>query len=718
MEQTSQERGIADAATYAQPAKTAHAAFWPLAVGPKVSRGVSLRQAAATIFALTAMLPLLLFMYSLSHFGLLTQTSAQLDLALALLIALLGFVVFNQVVSRISRLAEAMRVTQPVEKTARREKDASLVPGLGRVTEIGDFAQALGRLLEDLKSSTERLEDLVFKLGALNETVELAARIPKIQDLLAHVLERMMRAVRAGIGSIMLLDPERQTLRIAVARGLPNAVVAATELRAGEGIAGKVVDLGEPVLVENLETDPRFAGLTDAVYGSGSFISLPLRVGERIIGVVNLAKKEALSTAMRPQAAFGPTDLQFLNALVTHTAYAVDNARLLEEARRSAEQLHQVVEDQKLRLTLAQQQMVQAAKLSALGQLVAGVAHELNNPLTVLLGYTDLLSQGATESDRGKLEAMQDAADSARRIVQGLLMFARRLPLARQQIDVGDLVEKVLNVTAADLRLAQVRVEHDIEPDIPRVWADLHQLQQVLVNLITNAKQAMAEVEHPRRLRVAVKRAGSDRIRIAVEDTGCGIPSDLLPTIFDPFVTTKGAGGTGLGLSISYGIIREHEGEIRVDSVVGAGTTFTIELPIGAAGSAETTPVSVEAASLAGKSIMVVEDNELIQEMVRTYLEEAGCRLLAVKNAEEALNRLREPLDLLLVDCYLPGMSGLDFHREAVARHPALAGRFLFTTGGVLSDSAQNGLRTGSGRLLQKPFSRTELLEAVHEVLG
>lgn len=259
---------------------------------------MSLRQAAATIFALTAILPLLLFMYSLSHFGLLERTTAYVHLALALLIALSGFALFHRVVSRVSRLAEAMRTTRPVDEAAPREQDAALIPGLGRVTEIGDFAQALGRLLEDLKTSTERLEDLVFKLGALNETVEMAARIPKIQDLLAHVLDRMMRAVRASIGSIMLLDSERQTLRVAVARGLPNEIVGRIEVRVGEGIAGKVVDAGEPVLVEDIETDPRFAKSSDPKYGSGSFISLPLRVGERIIGVVNLARKEPLAAVL------------------------------------------------------------------------------------------------------------------------------------------------------------------------------------------------------------------------------------------------------------------------------------------------------------------------------------------------------------------------------------------------------------------------------------
>src|SRR5262245_17936630 len=299
-------------------------------------------------------------------FRLLESTEVQLGIFFALAIALLGYALFRRLTARVSELGRALgqAVSAPATTTERAPAaKGAEVPGLGQVNEIGEIAQAFSRMLVELRASTERLEDLVFKLGALNDMVEMAARIPRIEDLLSHVLERTMRAVSAGIGSIMLLDRDRQTLRVAVGRGLHDVVGRGpVEVKVGEGIAGKVVQMGEAVVVEDIEKDPRFAQANDPRYGGGSFICMPLRVAERIVGVVNLAKKEV---APGTTGVFSQTDLQFLNALATYTAYAVDNARLFEEAQQATSRLKEVVEDQKLRLTLAQQQMVQAAKLSA-----------------------------------------------------------------------------------------------------------------------------------------------------------------------------------------------------------------------------------------------------------------------------------------------------------------------------------------------------------------
>jgi signal transduction histidine kinase len=543
-------------------------------------RSLGLRRAADTIFALISLLPLLLFVFFMWHFDRLGETLAQVGVLLALVIALLGFVVFRQMVDRISdRIVDLGRVVEgrALEVVPQPAEQAAVVPGLGRIAEIGDIANAFSGMLRELRASTERLEDLVFKLGTLNDMVEMAARIPKIEDLLAHVLERTMRAVSARIGSIMLLDRERQVLRVAVGRGLDDDQSRPhVEVKVGEGIAGRVVQMGEAVLVEDIEKDGRFAKINDPKYGGGSFICMPLRVGDRIVGVVNLAKKEGTPGAAQT---FTPTDLQFLNALMTYTAYAVDNARLFEEAREAAQRLEEVVKDQQLRLTLAQQQMLQAAKLSALGELVAGVAHELNNPLTVLIGTADMIEMGAPEPVREHVRLMREAINSAQYVVRGLLTFGRQMPLEKTRVDLAELTERVLALTFGELHVAEVKVRKELAPGVPPVWADANQLQQVLVNLINNAKQAMAEIAGERRLRIAVERAGPDRVRILVEDTGPGIPADTISKVFDPFVTTK-SDGTGLGLSISYGIIREHGGTLTVESPAGRGATFTIELPV------------------------------------------------------------------------------------------------------------------------------------------
>jgi two-component system NtrC family sensor kinase len=679
---------------------------------------VKLREAASTIFSLTAVLPLLIFLYFMWKFGLLESTEVQLGIFFALALALLGYALFRRLTSRVAELGRALgqAVSTPATTAERAAAPAAKgaaaeVPGLGQVNEIGEIAQAFGRMLGELRASTERLEDLVFKLGALNDMVEMAARIPRIEDLLSHVLERTMRAVSAGIGSIMLLDRDRQTLRIAVGRGLKDTGRGPVEVKVGEGIAGKVVEMGEAVVVEDIEKDPRFGQANDPRYGGGSFICMPLRVAERIVGVVNLAKKEV---APGTTGVFSQTDLQFLNALATYTAYAVDNARLFEEAQQAAQRLQEVVEDQKLRLTLAQQQMIQAAKLSALGELVAGVAHELNNPLTVLVGASDILEQQAPEHLKEYAQMIRESTDAARHIVRGLLTFGRQMPLERRHVMLDELIEKVLALTAADLRIENVKVDRDSESGLPPVWADHHQLQQVLVNLVTNAKQAMAEQpEAERRLKITSRALGPDRVQITVEDTGPGIPPEVLPTIFDPFVTTKGSAGTGLGLSISYGIIREHGGHITADSRPGRGAIFTIELPVGSSAAGTVSNSGDQPVRLDGKRILIVEHDQAVQKILLEHLEPTGCTALTVARADEARQHLRDGIDLVVADYHLDGVDWLDLLNQAAARGSAVAGRFIFITAGPVGPAADKALRSAGACLLYKPFTGDQFLEAV-----
>ncbi|HJV57386.1 MAG TPA: GAF domain-containing protein, partial [Methylomirabilota bacterium] len=253
---------------------------------------MSLREAASVVFALVAMLPILLLVYLLSRHDLMRSSEAQIGLLAAIGVSVLGFVVFRRMMDQISALAQGfIAPTEAKPETLRRVERASAVPGLGEVTEIGQVRDAFYHMLDDLRGSTQRLEDLVFKLGTLNEMVELAARIPRIQDLLGLVLQSTMRAVRATVGSIMILDRDRTVLKLAASRGIPDDVIPAVEVKVGEGVAGKVVEMGEPVLVDDIATDPRFNRTNNPQYGNGSFICMPIRVGDRVIGVINMAKK-------------------------------------------------------------------------------------------------------------------------------------------------------------------------------------------------------------------------------------------------------------------------------------------------------------------------------------------------------------------------------------------------------------------------------------------
>jgi signal transduction histidine kinase/CheY-like chemotaxis protein len=528
-------------------------------------------------------------------------------------------------------------------------------------------------MLEDLRASTQRLEDLVFKLGTLNEVVELSARIPKIQDLLASVLQSTMRAVRANIGSIMLLNQETLTLRIAASRGLPEDLQNQTEIRVGEGIAGKVAQMGEPVIVDDIESDPRFATLNDPGYGTGSFMCMPVRVGDRVIGVLNLAKKEDQSggTVIR---AFTPTDLQFLNALMTYIGYAVDNARLLEEAQDGARQLQSVVDD----LKATQAQLVRGETLSAIGKLASGMAHHLNNLFAVILGRLETLLAKAPDQDaRRYLEIVQRAAQDGAEVVRRVQRFSRVQPVARTvPVDLNQLAQEVLELTRPrwhnEALLRQIRIDTALDLGAIRLVAgELAPLREVLMNLLLNAIDAMPDGG---RLVLKTWMAGAD-VHCAVSDTGAGMSDEVRQRALDPFFTTKGPKSTGLGLSVTYGIVQRHNGKLEIDSAPGRGTTVTITLPA----TGITTPASAVAVSpdLTAPShlrVLIVDDEPEVRSALADMLGTAGHTAFQAAGGREALAWLDagQPVDLVLTDLGMPGMMGSEVARAIRGRWPHL----------------------------------------------
>src|SRR5712691_7583007 len=544
-----------------------------------VSRAMSLREAAAVIFVLVALLPLLLFVAFLSVSELITRTEAQFAAFMALVIACLGFVVFRRLVDQIARLAVNIKgPTSANQEVPDASEAAARLPGLGQVAEIGQLAGAFHQMLEDLRASTQRLEDLVFKLGTLNELVELSTHISRVQDLLSSVLQSTMRAVHANIGSIMLLDQERKTLRIAASRGLPDEVQAGTEVRLGEGVAGKVAELGDAVIVEDIEKDARFAKLNDPKYGTGSFICMPVRVGDRVIGVINLAKKEDTSTTPPTPRPFSQTDLQFLTALLTYIGYAVDNARLLQEAQQSANQLQIVVDD----LRATQAQLVRGETLSAIGKLASGMAHHLNNLFAVILGRLEtLLVKVPDQEARRYLEIIQRAAQDGAEVVRRVQRFSRVQPVSRTvPVDLNQLAQEVLELTRPrwhnEALLRQIRVDTALDLGAIRpVAGELAPLREVLMNLLLNGVDAMPDGG---RLVVKTWMRGPD-VHCSVSDTGAGMSEEVRHRALDPFFTTKGPKSTGLGLSVTYGIVQRHNGKLEIESTPGRGTTVTITLP-------------------------------------------------------------------------------------------------------------------------------------------
>ena len=636
-----------------------------------MSKAMSLREAAAVIFVLVAVLPLMLFVAFLSVSDLITKTEAQFAAFMAVIIACLGFVVFRRLVDQIARLAREVNLPILADEPLPDATQPGRVPALGQVAEIGQLAGAFHQMLEDLRASTQRLEDLVFKLGTLNEVVELSARIPKIQDLLASVLQSTMRAVRANIGSIMLLNQEELTLRIAASRGLPEGLQDEAEIRVGEGIAGKVAQVGEPIIVDDIETDPRFAKLNDPRYGTGSFMCMPVRVGDRVIGVLNLAKKEDQSGGSVIRA-FTPTDLQFLNALMTYIGYAVDNARLLDEAQDAARKLQSVVDD----LKATQAQLVRGETLSAIGKLASSMAHHLNNLFAVILGRLEtLLVKVPDQEARRYLEIVQRAAQDGAEVVRRVQRFSRVQPVSRTvPVDLNQLAQEVLELTRPrwhnEALLRQIRVDTALDLGAIRpVAGELAPLREVLMNLLLNGIDAMPDGG---RLILKTWMTGPD-VHCSVSDTGAGMSEEVRHRALDPFFTTKGPKSTGLGLSVTYGIVQRHNGKLEIESTPGRGTTVTITLP--AMGT--TMPAPAASPALATPSqlrVLIVDDEPEVRSALADMLGIAGHTAFQAAGGREALAWLEagQPVDLVLTDMGMPGMMGSEVARAIRGRWPHL----------------------------------------------
>jgi PAS domain S-box-containing protein len=365
-----------------------------------------------------------------------------------------------------------------------------------------------------------------------------------------------------------------------------------------------------------------------------------------------------------------------------------------------------------------QQQLVQSEKMGAIGQLVSGVAHELNNPLASITAFAQLmLSDGNLDADdRHATEVISSEAKRAARIVHNLLTFARQHKSEKTYADINLVVENTLELRGYDLSVRGIQLERSYADPAPCTMVDAYQLQQVILNLVTNAEQAMGGLDRPRHRLVVRTRQDAETIRIEVDDTGPGIPPDSLERIFNPFYTTKAVGhGTGLGLSISLGIISEHGGRIWAENVAAGGARFCVELPrVAPTAGVTSVPDAPEAPLPAGLRILIVDDEAPIRHSLSRFLERSGHSVVAVDSGTSAMAVARErEFDAILLDMRMPDVSGKHVFEHWQQEQPELAKRVVFLTGDIVSSDLQQFL-AGTGRpFIAKPFD----LDAVLHVL-
>jgi signal transduction histidine kinase/CheY-like chemotaxis protein len=365
------------------------------------------------------------------------------------------------------------------------------------------------------------------------------------------------------------------------------------------------------------------------------------------------------------------------------------------------------------------------SRLAAVGEMAAGIAHEINNPLTSIIGFAELLADKTDlpEDVKNDLKIISDGSHRVKEIVKRMLTFSRQTKPAKACININELIDATLDLRSYVLRTANINVVKRFDPTLHCVVADPGQMQQVFLNLIVNAEYSMKQAHGKGTLTITTEKTGND-VRISVKDDGAGMNKDIKEKVFNPFFTTKGVDeGTGLGLAITRSIVMEHGGTVEVVSEPGEGATFIIILPISETSVAEqpetVTAISKQSCNDRSARILVVDDEEPIRMFISAALSRSGHFVETTADAGEALAKMdSNSYDVVLTDIRMPGMSGIELYENIKPRRPELAGRFIFITGDVSDNNTRMFLENNRLSYITKPFGSKALVQKVSDVLA
>jgi len=398
-----------------------------------------------------------------------------------------------------------------------------------------------------------------------------------------------------------------------------------------------------------------------------------------------------------------PVQYQGKPHMLTITRDITEKKRASEQLARQREMLHQ------------------REKLAALGSLLAGVAHELNNPLSVVVARAAILEERDDAGTRETAAKIRAAAERCARIVRTFLAMARQQQPKRAPVAVGEVVAAALDLTGYALKTSGIEVELDLAEHVPPVLGDADQLHQVFMNLIINAQQAMQDQSRRRKLTITSRfEASANAIRIAVADNGPGIPEAVRSRIFEPYFTTKPVGaGTGVGLAVSLGIIEAHGGALTVGGGEGLGTVFTIVLPAASLDGSSTEDSEPLNAKATQRSALVVDDEAGVREALAEILTSFGHRVVAAASGREALERMGEQrFDVILTDIRMPDLDGRALYREIERRWPERAARVVFVSGDTLTSTLRVFAEESGRPVIEKPFLPSEVRRVVGEAVA
>jgi signal transduction histidine kinase len=581
-----------------------------------------------------------------------------------------------------------------------------------------DFLQkpvVITDLLFSVRRALER-RDLLERLALFELSRTIFSTLDP-EDLYDRVVRSAMDVLGADDASLMLLDENRE-LYIARSTSLGVDILAETRLALGERVAGRVAQQAEPAVIhDDVAGDGRFAGVL-RMRPIKAAIVCPLTMRGELLGVLNVNR-------VHVETRYAERDRQSAMILSSLVALALGNARLHKELQARLQQISDT-----------QEEVIQSEKMVALGSLLSGVAHELNNPLCAVLGYGQLLQQGDLDAKLRKgVEVIVREGERAAKIVSDLLRFARRDKPEKRPLGLSGVLLKTLDRKSYDLKSSRIEVVTNLDPALPLVLGDFQQLQVAFTHLITNAQQAM--FDHRGRGTLTIGGGHREgRVVLTFADDGPGITAEHTRRVFDPFFTTRAVGqGTGLGLSVCFAIVRDHGGVLRVSGKPGHGAVFTVELPVApadvAAGKAadragEEPPggtgppagqTGTSKAVAAGPRILIAESELDVQSILVELLEKLGYRADTADNGEAALAKIRsQSYEALIADIDLPRLDGRMLVETLHSTKPKLACRVIF----LASDAARPHLieftSTSGNLLVGKPFRLDAMRDALRRL--
>jgi signal transduction histidine kinase/ActR/RegA family two-component response regulator len=558
-------------------------------------------------------------------------------------------------------------------------------------------AVAIGnaKLYEDSLAKIRQLT-ILYEIGkTLSSTLDL-------DDLFKKALELLKGRFGYAACSILLLDRAKDELYIKQVTGRNLEEAKKLRFRVGiDGIVGWVAKAGELVYVPDVSKDSRYIPANPSIKSEAAF---PLKVRDQLFGVLNIESDELYG--------FDEEDLKTLSSFASQMSISIENAQLFSDLKQTLQELRQ-----------AQDQVVQAEKLRAMGELASGVAHDFNNVLAVVLGNTQLLLHQldhlGPEEIREGLKVIErsskDGAETIRRIQEFTGVRRDREFIS---LSLNEIVTEVVNITQPRWRDQTQKKGIQIEltthlGEIPLIMGNPSEVREVLTNIIFNAVDAMSKGG---KLTVTTQPQAEDWVEVRIADTGIGMTEDVKKRVFDPFFTTKGVTNSGLGMSVSYGIIKRHGGEILIESEPQKGTTFIIHLPTGY-GEEEGLAKEVSVLKESRRArILVIDDEDSVRDILSRMLKTKGHKVVVAPNGEEGIERFRaETFDLVLTDLGMPKLSGWDVGKTIKGINPKTP--IAMITGWGVELDREKLSESGIDLIISKPFNFDQVIDLVSEAM-